>query len=347
MTTARAAHTFSVIQTALHRSLVSQRMIQTSQHFIESRISRRCSEIDSGDTHRTRAPLAVGRALGVRLVHVAVARTTAALAVLATVAATRVPAQVAFSAVADSARSAPPADHRIAYGAAAEQFIELRRPAGAGPHAVAVLLHGGCWLSQYDVSHLAAAAEALRRAGIATWAVEYRRLGNDGGGDPGTFDDIRTSFDSLRAQGPRLALDLSRVALVGHSAGGHLALWLAGEHGVAVRGVIGLAAVTDLAAFETPAGCGAAVTRLLDGAPAGRAAAVAARSPVARPAPAVPVTLVVARDDRTVPRVQADAYVSRFPAATLLDVPGGHFDVVAPWTEGFASVVRTLRALLR
>jgi acetyl esterase/lipase len=256
-------------------------------------------------------------------------------------------AQVTFAAVADSARAAPSADIRIAYGSGPQQFIELRRPAGPAPHPVALLLHGGCWRSQYDISHLAAAAEALRRAGIATWAVEYRRIGNEGGGDPGTFDDTRAAFDTLRAQGRQLGLDLSRIALVGHSAGGHLALWLAAEQGVTVKGVVALAAVTDLAAFETPAGCGAAVTPLLEASGRERAAALAARSPVARAAPAVPVTLVVARDDRTVPRSQADAYVSRFPAAKVLDVPGGHFDVVAPWTEAFAAVVQTLRAVLR
>lgn len=299
-----------------------------------STIDRPASGLASARTARTMA---------VRLLTRVVAATTLATAVSTT----QLSAQVTFGAVADSARTAPAADERIQYGSAPQQFVELRKPAGAGLHPVVMLLHGGCWLSQYDLTHLAGAAESMRCAGIATWTVEYRRVGNDGGGDPGTFDDIRAAFDTLRAQGASRGLDVSRIALVGHSAGGHLALWLGSERGVTMRGVIGLAAVTDLAAFVTPTGCGAAVARLLGGAPADVAAAYGARSPVSRPSPSAGVTLVVGRDDRTVPRVQADSYVARFPATRVVEVPGGHFDVVAPWTEAFATVLAAIVALLR
>ncbi len=258
----------------------------------------------------------------------------------------RAAAQVPFAAVADSARLAPTADARIVYGADPEQFVELRVPRSGRRHPVVMLLHGGCWLSQYDVTHLAAAAEALRREGVATWMVEYRRAGHAGGGDPGTFDDIRAAYDLLIAQGKARDLDLSRIVLMGHSAGGHLALWLASERGVKVRGTIGLAAVTDPAAFAQPTGCGAGITRFMGGAPTALAEAYAARSPVVRSGPGTGVTLFAARDDRIVPTSQRDAYLARFPATVVQEVAGGHFDLVAPWTEAWRAVVSAARILI-
>jgi acetyl esterase/lipase len=259
----------------------------------------------------------------------------------------RVIAQVPFAAVADSARLAPTADARITYGADPEQFVELRVPRSGRRHPVVMLLHGGCWSSQYDVTHLAATAEALRREGIATWTVEYRRAGQAGGGDPGTFDDVRAAYALLIAQAKERDLDRSRIVLMGHSAGGHLALWLASEPGVNVRGTVGLAAVTDPVAFAQPTRCGGGITRLMGGEPTALAAAYAARSPVVRSGPDRVVTLFVARDDRIVPTSQLDAYRARFPNTVVHEVAGGHFDLVAPWTEAWRAVEIALRSLLR
>jgi len=258
-------------------------------------------------------------------------------------------AAVPFSEVADSARRAAAADLRISYGNAPAQFAELRLPRGAGPHPVVFLIHGGCWLNAYGLDHVAGIAESLRRRGIAAFTIEYRRVGDDGAGYPGTFEDVRSAFDSLQAIAPHHALDLTRVLLMGHSAGGQLALWLASEPQVRVMGVVALAAVTDLAAFATPNGCDAAVARLMGSAADAANARYIAASPASRPAPpsGTQVLLVTADADRVVPAGQASAYLSAFPGTRVQRVPGGHFDLVAPWTAAWTRVLVLTTQLLK
>ncbi|MXY96776.1 MAG: alpha/beta hydrolase [Gemmatimonadetes bacterium] len=124
-----------------------------------------------------------------------------------------------------------PADFRSSYGSEPPQFGELRLPAGRGPYPVAVVLHGGCWLSVYaDLRNADALGDALRDEGIATWNVEYRCVDQEGGGWPGTFHDAGNATDHLRTLSADQNLDLDRVITIGHSAGGHLALWTAARH---------------------------------------------------------------------------------------------------------------------
>jgi acetyl esterase/lipase len=143
---------------------------------------------------------------------------------------------LAANAAADPAMT-PPQLHRLAvraptvvehYGQAPLQIGELRVPDGDGPFPVAIVVHGGCYLSGYeDVGGTAPLASALTARGIATWNVDYRAVGDAGGGWPGTFDDLARAADHLRAIAASHRLDLGRVAVVGHSAGAHAALWLA------------------------------------------------------------------------------------------------------------------------
>lgn len=157
-----------------------------------------------------------------------------------------------------------PADYRLSYGDDPLQFGELRLPAGPGPHPVAIVVHGGCWLSNYaDIRNTAALADALRDSGIATWNIEYRREGNTGGGWPGTFEDVAHAADFIKTIANKHALDLNHVISIGHSAGGHLALWLAARHQLPphsqlfmkkplpLQGVIVLGGVPDLKAFRS------------------------------------------------------------------------------------------------
>ena len=135
----------------------------------------------------------------------------------------------------------PPApDQRVPYGRDPNQFLELRVPHGRGPHPVVLNIHGGFWRAKYDLVHAGHFCEALRAAGLATFNAEYRRVGNEGGGWPGTFDDIRSAYRFVRQSEKRFGLDLERFVVIGHSAGGQLALCLAG-HEISVEHVISLA----------------------------------------------------------------------------------------------------------
>ena len=184
----------------------------------------------------------------------------------------------------------PPGAKRIAYGTDPLQFGELRVPAGRGPYPVVVIVHGGCWSSRLgdlddrvvSLALVRPMAAALTDAGFATWNLEYRRLGNDGGGWPGTFTDVARGTDYLRELERDNRLDLNRVVAVGHSSGGHLAMWLAARPKLAaasdlytknplrLKGVLDVDGPADLKAtlpMQQPV-CGAPVViNLLGGSP--------------------------------------------------------------------------------
>jgi acetyl esterase/lipase len=130
---------------------------------------------------------------------------------------------------------------------------ELRLPEGKGPFAVAVVIHGGCWIAAMDSrAGTTPLAEALRRRGIAVWNVEYRRLGNPGGGWPGTFEDVAAAVDYLPALAKTYPLDLNRVTIVGHSAGAHLALWAASRGKLAAPFAAGAVKPVSVVAIDGP-----------------------------------------------------------------------------------------------
>jgi acetyl esterase/lipase len=139
----------------------------------------------------------------------------------------------------------PPADFRLTYGDDPNQFGDLRFPKSKGPFPIVMNIHGGYWRAKYDLAHAGHLCAALTAKGLATWNLEYRRVGNPGGGWPGTFEDIRKGFRFLPQIAKRHDLDLARILVMGHSAGGQLALCLAG-HEPSVRRVISLAGVVNL-----------------------------------------------------------------------------------------------------
>jgi acetyl esterase/lipase len=144
----------------------------------------------------------------------------------------------------------PPADHRLRYGTDPNQFGDLRIPKSSAPFPVVMNIHGGFWRAKYDLEHAGHLCAALTRRGIATWNVEYRRVGNSGGGWPGTFEDIRNGFRYLAQISKDYNLDLARILVMGHSAGGQLALCVAARE-PSIGSAVSLGGVIDLRkAFE-------------------------------------------------------------------------------------------------
>ncbi len=257
----------------------------------------------------------------------------------------------------------PAPDTAIAYGSDSLQFGELRLPEGQGRSPVAVVIHGGCWLSSFGIDHQRSEAEALRQAGLAVWSIEYRRVGNPGGGWPGTFEDVGAAIDHLRPLARRYPIDLSRVVLVGHSAGGHLALWAAGRKklpkGSSVRGadplpvagVVSLAGVGDLkrSLDATPPVCGDAVARLIGDSSSER---LHLTSPVELLPLGIPQEIISGAEDAIVPPAWAREYGDRASKvgdrAIVTIIPeAGHFEVVSPGTPAWKVVLAAVLKLAK
>lgn len=241
---------------------------------------------------------------------------------------------------------------RIDYGDHPAHFGVLRVPEGDGPFPVAVLIHGGCWQSSIATyEYFEPLAEALVGRGLATWNIEFRSIDEEGGGWPGTFRDVMTAIAALEVMaddGGRSALDLGRVVLVGHSSGGHLALWAAGadpaDLGVASTfrpaATVPIAPITDL--VDPPAAtieaCGATtIGRLASGIDPARI------SPLQMLPLGTPQRLVNGVRDRIIPVEAVRRYRAAAMAAgddaTLLEVPAvGHFEVITPGSGSWAPV---------
>jgi acetyl esterase/lipase len=237
------------------------------------------------------------------------------------------------------------------------RFGELTLPVGP-PRGVVVVVHGGFWRHAYDLDLGRPLAADLAAAGLAAWNIEYRRVGG-GGGWPATFDDVAAAVDALAGPVHDAAgeLPLDRVVAVGHSAGGHLAAWLAARPGlpsgapgaeprVVLRGAVSQAGVLDLVdAFEQRLGRDA-VRELLGGPPAAVPDRYALASPIARVPIGVPVIGVHGTADDRVPVRQTE----RFAAAsgdrwTRLDGVD-HFAVIDPTTAAWAACRAALEELL-
>jgi acetyl esterase/lipase len=258
-------------------------------------------------------------------------------------------------------------DLRVAYGSDSSQYGELRIPAGPGPHPVAVLVHGGCFKAAYaGARDLAPMADALEADGIATWNIEYRRLGLPGGGWPGTYLDVGRAVDFLRTLAGEHPLDLGRVAMVGHSAGGHLAMWAAARARVPagsavampdplpVRGAMDLAGPLDLTAniagYEGLCR-DSVITSLLGGTPAAVPERYAHASPIRLLPLGVPQVLVIGEHEEFVPRPFVEAYVQAAVQAgdpvRLIVVPAaGHFEIASPAAAAWPTIAAAVRALL-
>lgn len=267
-------------------------------------------------------------------------------------------------------RPAPPPDGTVAYGPDPDQVIDLWRPrgagsgggAGGGPAPLVVFVHGGFWKAAYDRAHARPLANALAAAGYAVALPEYRRVGSAGGGGwRGTFDDVAAAFDAIPAIAAGYGADPGRAVWVGHSAGGHLALW------AAARGNLPVDAPWYSAAAPAPvvslAGCcclelsvawgegGGAAVALLGGRPGQVPGRYALADPGALLPPRAPVTLLHGVLDQEVRPQMSRSYAERARAAggavTLVELPGvEHYGLIDPASSVWPQVVAAVRAAL-
>lgn len=223
------------------------------------------------------------------------------------------------------------ADHDLA-------VIDLHLPSRPNGTLV-VLVHGGFWKERYDRTHTRPQARALADAGFLVATPEYRRVGG-GGGWPTTADDVEAAVGALPGLLTGLALDWDRAVMTGHSAGGHLALWLlTRDLPIDLDLVVGIAPVCDLAHADELHLGDDAVARLLDGEPISEADPMT----LLTGAPDAAVRLVHGTEDETVPIALSRRFVAKHPWASLTELPGvGHMEFLDPHSLAWRRVVRSL-----
>lgn len=257
-------------------------------------------------------------------------------------------------------RPRPNPTRAVFYGDDPNQLAELWLPQGRGPHPVVVLIHGGCWEAATAThTYLNYAAEDLRRRGLAVYNIEYRSVDQTGGGYPGTFQDVAAAIDRLEVEAPKAHLTLRHMVVVGHSAGGQLALWAAARTHLpkssplhwaapqAVYAVVDIAGIPNLKA-DTHTACGGDDIAKLVGQPnPTRPDVYSDTSPAALLPLGVRQVVIHGAQDETVPPAVGLAYVKAARAAgdtvAFHTPPGAHVEEVTPgqpaWEDAAAAIV--------
>lgn len=243
-------------------------------------------------------------------------------------------------------RPAPLADARLAYGSDANQFLDLRLPASRkSKRPLAINIHGGFWRARYNLNHAGHLCAALTAKGLATANLEYRRVGNDGGGWPGTFADIRSAYQYLLQHAPTHNLDPARIVVMGHSAGAQLAFCLA-AHEPSVTRIVSLAGVLDLQRAYDLHLSHDAVVEFLGGTPRDVAEHYREADPMRLSIPQAQQFLIHGLADEDVPPAFSRDYAAarQKPGGTredvhLLEIPGaGHLDLIDPQSRAWKQV---------
>lgn len=239
--------------------------------------------------------------------------------------------------------SPPKADVRIPYGPDPVQFGDLRIPPGRGPFPLVIFLHGGFWKAEYNLLHAGHVCAALKAAGVATWNLEYRRLGEPGGGWPGTLEDVVHGGEHVRKLARSYPLDLRRTVAAGHSAGGQLALYLAAQMAVDLRGVVSLAGVTDLRRAWVLRLSNGIVAKFAGGTPDQVPQRYAAASPIELLPIAPQQRLVHGTADEVVPFEMSERFAKKSHNSKLIPLKGaGHFELIDPRTPEWKVVERSI-----
>lgn len=235
---------------------------------------------------------------------------------------------------------------QIPYGADENHFGHLRLPPGSGPQPLVIVIHGGFWRSRFDLSHMEPMCAHLLASGIATWSIEYRRLGQLSGGWPCTCEDVLAGVRHARSLATAYPLDIARIIAVGYSAGGHLALYAA-AHERSLAGAVSLAGVADLQLAWDMRLSGGVVRDFLNGLPEQFPQASPANLPIA-----ARQRLVHGDRDESVPVEIARSYArlkqDRGEDIELLELPGvNHSDLVDPNSAAWPFVEKTIRDLIQ
>jgi len=260
---------------------------------------------------------------------------------------------------------AAPADHRIKYGKDPMQFGDLRLPKGKGPHPVAIVIHGGCWLSAFaDLQLTAPLSDALARAGIATWNVEFRPVDKPGGGWTGTLLDVANAVDYVRELAKKHPFDLKRVVVIGNSAGGHLALWSAARHRLPkesplfinnplpMLAAFNLGGISDLKSYlQESVVCGKPILKLVGGLPDEVPERYKEASPIEMLPLGVKQVLITGAQDKIVlpknSKDYADAARKSGDDVQLIVLENtAHFEVIAPGSTAWTTVEKAVLSVL-
>ena len=245
-----------------------------------------------------------------------------------------------------------PADYRLPYGTDPNQFADLRLPRDKKQAPVVMNIHGGYWRARYDLVHAGHFCAVLTAKGCATWNIEYRRVGNAGGGWPGTMEDVTNAYRFLAQIAPRYSLDPSKVLVMGHSAGAQLALCLA-AHDPSVQRVMSLAGVTDLQRAYDLHLSNDAVVEFLGGKPNEVPDHYQDADPMRLHVPRASQVIFHGLADNVVPFEFSRDYVAKKKKAhekvELVEVPNAdHFDLIDPrskaWPQVEANVLHLLAA---
>lgn len=235
----------------------------------------------------------------------------------------------------------PKADSRLPYGSDENQFADLRLPKGKGPHPLAISLHGGYWRAKYDLGYMGHLCAALAAKGIATANLEYRRVGNSGGGWPGTFSDVRSAYQLFLQNARQHEFDPHCVIVIGHSAGSQLALCLA-AHEKSIKSVVSLAGVVDLQQAYALHLSNDAVVEFLGGTPAEVGDHYREADPLKLTIGARQWLVHGVEDDTVPPKFSRDYVSAKRKSkedARLVEIAGaGHFEVVDPRSTAWKDV---------